>query len=74
MTDRRGGAFAFGLGLVPGISVITEIEIWPRDQLERAHELATTPVVDLSTGTAIVRSADGWETIGDAVVHGDLPT
>jgi cyanophycinase len=73
MTDRRGGAFAFGLGLVPGVSVITEVEIWPPDQLERAHELATTPVVDLPTGSALVRSPDGWETIGSAVVHGDLP-
>jgi cyanophycinase len=74
MTDRRGGAFGFGLGLVPGVSVITEIEIWPPDQLERAHELATTPVVDLPTGSALVRSAGGWETIGNAVVHGELPT
>jgi cyanophycinase len=73
MTDRRGGGFAFGLGLVPGVSVITELEIWPPDQLERAHELATAPVVDLPTGSAIVRSSDGWETIGAAVVHGDLP-
>jgi cyanophycinase len=74
MTDRRGGGFAFGLGLVPGVSVITEIEIWPPDQLERAHELATTPTVDLPTGSALVRSAGGWETVGDAVVHGELPS
>jgi cyanophycinase len=74
MTDRRGGGFAFGLGLVPGLSVLTEVEIWPHDQLERAHELATTTLVDLPTGSAIVRSAGGWETIGKAVVHGELPT
>jgi len=73
MTDRRGGAFAFGLGLVPGMAVITETEVWPADQLVRAHELATTPVVDLPTGSAIVRSDSGWEIVGDAVVHGDLP-
>ena len=73
MTDRRGGAFGLGLGLVPGMAVITETEVWPADQLVRAHELATTPVVDLPTGSAIVRSDSGWEIVGDAVVHGDLP-
>jgi cyanophycinase len=73
MTDRRGGAFALGLGLVPGLAVITESETWSHDKLERAHGLATTPVVDLPTGSALVRSAEGWESIGDAVTHGDLP-
>lgn len=74
MTDRRGGAFALGLGLVPGLAVITESETWSHDKLDRAHGLATTPVVDLPTGSAIVKSADGWELIGDAAVHGELPT
>jgi hypothetical protein len=73
MTDRRGGAFALGLGLVPGLAVITESETWSHDKLERAHSLATTPVVDLPTGSAVVRSAGGWELIGDTEVHGDLP-
>jgi cyanophycinase len=74
MTDRRGGAFALGLGLVPGLAVVTESETWSHDKLERAHGLATTPVVDLPTGSALIRSADGWELVGDPVVHGDLPT
>lgn len=73
MTDRRGGAFALGLGLVPGVAVITETEGWSADLLERAHGLADTPVVDLPTGSAVIRSADGWELVGDAVVQGDLP-
>lgn len=73
MTDRRGGAFALGLGMVPGLAVLTEVETWSHDKLERAHALATTPVVDLPTGSALVKSADGWDVIGDAVVHGDLP-
>ena len=73
MTDRRGGAFALGLGLVSGLAVITELETWPREQLERAHALADTPVVDLPTGSAIVRTDAGWELVGDAVVHGNLP-
>jgi cyanophycinase len=73
MTDRRGGAFALGLGLVPGLAVITESETWPADKLDRAHDLATTPVVDLPTGSALVKSEAAWELIGDALTHGDLP-
>jgi cyanophycinase-like exopeptidase len=73
MTDRRGGAFALGLGLVPGIAVITEAEAWSHDLLERAHDLADVPEVDLSTGSALIRTADGWELVGDADVRGELP-
>jgi cyanophycinase len=73
MTDQRGGGFALGLGLVAGVAVIPGCEAWPADQLHRAHSLANTPVVDLPTGSAIIRRADGWEIVGDAVVHGELP-
>lgn len=73
MVDQRGGGYAFGLGLVPGVAVITECERWPHDQLERAHSLATTPVIDLPTGSAVVRTVGAWELIGDAVVRGQLP-
>lgn len=73
MTDRRGGAFALGLGLVAGLAIVTETEIWPPDQLTRARGLANTPLVELPTGSALVRTADGWEVVGDATVHGDLP-
>jgi cyanophycinase len=73
MTDQRGGGFALGLGLVPGVAVIPGGEAWPADQLQRAHSLANTPVVDLPTGSAVVRRAGGWEVVGDAVLHGDLP-
>ena len=45
-----------------------------RDQIERAHTHANTPLVDLPTGSAIVRRDDAWEIVGDAVVHGELPT
>lgn len=73
MTDRRGGAFALGLGLVPGLAIITETEHWPPDQLERARHLADTPLVELPTGSALVRTAAGWELVGEAAVHGELP-
>lgn len=73
MTDQRGGAYALGLGLVTGLAVITGSDRWPPDQLDRAHHLATTPVVDLPTGSALIRSAGGWELVGNAVAHGELP-
>ena len=73
MTDTRGGGFALGLAVVSGLALITEVETWPHDQLERSHALADTPVVDLPTGSALVRTDSGWEVVGDAVVHGELP-
>lgn len=73
MTDRRGGAFALGLGLVAGLAVVTETETWPDDQLDRARSLANTPLVELPTGSAIVRTRSGWEIVGDADVRGELP-
>jgi hypothetical protein len=72
MTDQRGGGFALGLGLVQGLAVIPGSEHWPREQLERAHTHANTPLVDLPTGSAIVRRGDTWELIGDPIVHGEL--
>ena len=73
MTDQRGGGFALGLGLVKGLAVIPGFEDWPREQIERAHTHADTPVVDLPTGSAIVRRGDDWDVVGDATVHGELP-
>lgn len=73
MTDRRGGAFALGLGLLPGVAMLTEIEAWSNDLLERARGLADVPEVDLPTGSALIRTAAGWEVVGDAEVRGDLP-
>ena len=74
MTDRRGGAFAIGLGIVGGLAIVTEIETWPTEQLTRARGLADTPLVELPTGSALVRDRDGWELVGDAVVRGELPS
>lgn len=74
MTDQRGGGFALGLGLVKGLAVIPGSEHWPREQLDRAHTHANTPLVDLPSGSAIVRRNDTWELIADATVHGTLPS
>ncbi len=73
MPDRRGGAFALGLGLVPGMAVLTEAERWSPSLLERAHDLVDVPEVDLPTGSALVRTADGWELVGEPDVRGELP-
>lgn len=73
MTDRRGGAFALGLGVVADLALMTEIESWPEELVERAHALADTAVVDLPTGSALVRDASGWELFGDVTLHGELP-
>ena len=74
MTDPRGGAFTFGLGLVEGFAVLTESETWATEQLQRAQHLsAEVPLVELPTGSAIVldRSRGEWQRFGDVTVHGN---
>lgn len=78
MTDPRGGAFTFGLGLVSGMAVITETEDWAPEQLIRARHLAGTSVTaELPTGSALIRTgrlgSASWETVGEVAVHGSLP-
>lgn len=77
MTDPRGGAFTIGLGLIDGLAVATETETWTPERLHRSRELADTPVVEIPTGSALIRrgtaNAPSWELLGDVVVDGDLP-
>ena len=73
MLDQRGGAFTLGLGLVRGVAVIPEAEEWGEERRSRTLALADTPVVELPTGSAIVRDGRGWELVGSPVVHGELP-
>ena len=73
MLDQRGGAFTLGLGLVRGVAVIPAAETWSEERRSRTLSLADTPVVELPTGSAVLRSPAGWELVGTAVVHGDLP-
>ena len=73
MVDPRGGAFTLGLGLVPNLALVTEAEVWSPERLHRTRELANTAFAVLRTGDALVRTADGWEIVGNAEVHGDLP-
>jgi cyanophycinase len=73
MLDQRGGAFTLGLGLVCGVAVIPGAEEWSEERRTRTLSLADTPVVELPTGSALLFGTDGWELVGDPVVHGDLP-
>ena len=73
MLDQRGGAYTLGLGLVSGLAVIPEVDTECEERRQRTLTLANTPVVELPTGAAVVRRDGRWETIGEAVVHGDLP-
>jgi cyanophycinase len=73
MVDPRGGAFTLGLGLVPGLALVTEAETWSPERLHRTLKLANTTVAELSSGTALVRTASGWEQVGEVILHGDLP-
>jgi cyanophycinase len=73
MVDPRGGAFTLGLGLIDGLALVTEAETWSTDRLHRTLKLANTPIVELPSGSALVRTAQGWEQVGEMTVHGDLP-
>jgi cyanophycinase len=74
MVDPRGGAFTLGLGLVAGLALVTEAEKMSPERLHRTRALANTAVGVLHTDDALVRTAQGWEVIGNAEVHGDLPS
>jgi cyanophycinase len=73
MVDPRGGAFTLGLGLVVGLALVTEAETWSVDRLHRTLKLANTPVVELPSGSALVRTEQGWEQVGEMTMHGELP-
>jgi cyanophycinase len=73
MVDPRGGAFTLGLGLANGLALVTEAETWSTDRLHRTLKLANTPLVELPSGAALVRTDAGWERVGEVTVHGDLP-
>lgn len=73
MLDQRGGAFTLGLGFVRGLAVIPEADAESEERRQRTLSLATTPVIELPTGSAAVRRDGEWELVGDPAVHGDLP-
>lgn len=73
MLDQRGGAFTIGLGLVRGLAVVPAADTESEERRQRTLSLANTPVVELPSGSALLRRGREWEVVGDATVHGDLP-
>lgn len=75
MNDPRGGAFTLGLGLVPGVALVVEIEGLTPDRLARTLKLADVPLMELPSGAAAVVGPDGgWELVGNAIAHGAWTT
>ena len=71
MVDPRGGAFAVGLGLIPGLAVIPHHDHWSKDKAHRTIQLAPQglPVVGIDDRTALIRDADGtWRAEGTGTV------
>jgi cyanophycinase len=73
MVDPRGGAFAVGLGLLPGMALIPHHDHWSPDKARRTLALAEPdlPVATVDDATALIRAEDGtWrvEGAGDATV------
>jgi len=73
MVDPRGGAFTLGLGLVPGLAVVAQVETWSAERLRRTLGMADTAVACVPTGAAIVRRDGIWEMVGEVALHGELP-
>lgn len=78
MTDPRGGAFTLGLGLVPGLALVTEAERWTEERLLRTRELAAEMhesccLAILPSTSALVLDDDGWNRRGDVELIGELP-
>lgn len=73
LVDPRGGAFMLGLGLVPGLALVTEAENVSPERLHRTLALADTPVACVPTGAALIRRGDGWTVVGNVDLHGELP-
>lgn len=67
MVDPRGGAFTVGLGLLSGVTVIPRVDTWSEDAVHRTRTLspADVVIVGVSSGSALVRDADGtWRGAG----------
>lgn len=73
MLDQRGGAFTLGLGLVRGLAIVPEADDESAERRQRTRSLASGPLVELPTGSAVVRRGEEWERVGAAEVHGTLP-
>jgi cyanophycinase len=77
MTDPRGGAYTLGLAVVSKVALITEVETWSPEQLQRSRDLAAehgdAALVLLTSDAALVLDDGSAETVGDVEIVGDLP-
>ncbi|MBL8775895.1 MAG: Type 1 glutamine amidotransferase-like domain-containing protein [Acidimicrobiales bacterium] len=67
MVDPRGGAFAVGLGLLPGLAIIPHHDHWSREKAHRTIQLAPRglPIAGIDDRTALIRDPDGtWRIAG----------
>jgi cyanophycinase len=67
MVDGRGGAFAVGLGVVEGLTVVPRLDEWSEDKLHRTIRLAPAglAVVGIPHRAALVHEpGGGWRTAG----------
>ncbi len=67
MVDPRGGAFAVGLGLIPGLAIIPHHDHWSREKAHRTIQLAPRglPIAGIDDRTALIRDPDGtWRSAG----------
>ena len=64
MVDPRGGAFTVGLGLVPRVAVVPQVEEWSADRLHRTLDLAEDDaqltVLCIESGSAAIRADGTW--------------
>ena len=70
MTDPRGGAFTLGLGMVAPLAVFPGHELWSVERSRRTREIAPEGicVASIDSATALVRTAAGWQKLGDGIV------
>jgi cyanophycinase len=72
MVDPRGGAFTLGLGLVRGLAFVSDAETYSVERMQRTESLADTALAEAPKGSALVRTGDTWERVGDVEVRGEL--
>ncbi len=73
MLDPRGGALALGLGLVVGMTVVTQAESLTHDRQARVRKLTNVPLALLPSSSALIRTDSGWESVGPHETVGELP-
>lgn len=73
MIDPRGGALALGLGMIEGMSIITESEKVTPDRHVRTRKLANVPLIFLPSSSAVIRRGAQWEHVGPSEIEGTLP-